>query len=139
MAHDVAALSARQGAEVTLTSVFADRQDAGQQARGRARAGRGHRDPRRPGAGGGGAATPTAAPPRCAWSRCEAKIVGGRLEIKNVAGTEEDIPADLIVSAIGQAVDFTGLEALNNGKGARGRRQELPGAGPGRACSSAAT
>ena len=49
--------------------------------------------------------------------RCEAKIVGGRLEIKNIEGTEEDIEADLIVSAIGQAVDFTGLEALNNGKG----------------------
>jgi len=27
-------------------------------------------------------------------------------------GTEVDIPADLIVSAIGQAVDFTGLETL---------------------------
>ena len=40
--------------------------------------------------------------------RCEAKIVGGRLDIKNIEGTEEDIPADLIVSAIGQAVDFTG-------------------------------
>ena len=49
--------------------------------------------------------------------RCEAKIVGGRLEIKNIEGTEEDIEADLIVSAIGQAVDFTGLESLNNGKG----------------------
>ena len=49
--------------------------------------------------------------------RCEAKIVGGRLEIKNIEGTEEDIPADLIVSAIGQAVDFTGLDEFNNGKG----------------------
>jgi Pyruvate/2-oxoacid:ferredoxin oxidoreductase delta subunit len=35
-----------------------------------------------------------------------------------IPGTEEDIEADLIVSAIGQAVDFTGLESLNNGKGA---------------------
>ena len=50
--------------------------------------------------------------------RCEAKIVGGRLDIKNIEGTEQDIPADLIVSAIGQAVDFTGLEEFNNGKGA---------------------
>jgi Pyruvate/2-oxoacid:ferredoxin oxidoreductase delta subunit len=49
---------------------------------------------------------------------CEAKLVGGKLEIKNIEGTEEDIPADLIVSAIGQAVDFTGLEEFNNGKGA---------------------
>ena len=54
-AHDVAEVSARQGAEVTLTSVFAHRQDAGQQARDRAGAGRRHRHPRRPGAGGGGA------------------------------------------------------------------------------------
>ena len=37
--------------------------------------------------------------------------------MKIIEGTEEDIEADLIVSAIGQAVDFTGLEALNNGKG----------------------
>jgi Pyruvate/2-oxoacid:ferredoxin oxidoreductase delta subunit len=49
--------------------------------------------------------------------QCEARFVSGRLEIKQVAGTEEDIEADLIVSAIGQAVDFTGLESLNNGKG----------------------
>jgi Pyruvate/2-oxoacid:ferredoxin oxidoreductase delta subunit len=33
-------------------------------------------------------------------------------------GTEQDIEADLIVSAIGQAVDFAGLEAFDNGKGA---------------------
>jgi Pyruvate/2-oxoacid:ferredoxin oxidoreductase delta subunit len=32
-------------------------------------------------------------------------------------GTEKDIPADLVVSAIGQAVDFTGLEGMDNGKG----------------------
>ena len=75
-------------------------------------------------------AAPTAAPPALRVIRCEAKIVGGRLEIKNIEGTEEDIPADLIVSAIGQAVDFTGLEEFNNGKGAHQRRQELPGAGP---------
>jgi Pyruvate/2-oxoacid:ferredoxin oxidoreductase delta subunit len=50
--------------------------------------------------------------------KSEAKITGGKLEIKNIEGSEEDIPADLIVSAIGQAVDFTGLEVLNNGRGA---------------------
>jgi Pyruvate/2-oxoacid:ferredoxin oxidoreductase delta subunit len=49
--------------------------------------------------------------------RCEAKMVGGKLDVKQIPGTEEDIEADLIVSAIGQAVDFTGLEVLNNGKG----------------------
>jgi NADPH-dependent glutamate synthase beta subunit-like oxidoreductase len=51
-AHDAASLSRRQGAEVTLTSIFADRQDAGQQARGGTRGGRRHRHPRRHGAGG---------------------------------------------------------------------------------------
>ena len=35
-----------------------------------------------------------------------------------IEGTEQDIPADLIVSAIGQAVDFTGLEEFDNGHGA---------------------
>ena len=50
--------------------------------------------------------------------QCEAKVTGGKLEIKPVEGTERDIEADLIVSAIGQAVDFTGLEQFNNGKGA---------------------
>ncbi|MDE2309480.1 MAG: 4Fe-4S dicluster domain-containing protein, partial [Betaproteobacteria bacterium] len=51
-------------------------------------------------------------------SQCEAKMAGGKLEVKIIEGTEQDIPADLIVSAIGQAVDFAGLEEFNNGKGA---------------------
>jgi Pyruvate/2-oxoacid:ferredoxin oxidoreductase delta subunit len=51
-------------------------------------------------------------------ARCEAKMVGPRLEIKTIEGSEEDIEADLIVSAIGQAVDFTGLEVFNAGRGA---------------------
>lgn len=45
----------------------------------------------------------------------EFEVVKGETIIK--AGTEQDLPADLIVSAIGQAVDFTGLEAFNNNKG----------------------
>ena len=72
-------------------------------------------------------------------AQCEAKIVGGRLEIKMHRRHRGDIPADLIVSAIGQAVDFTGLEEFNNGKGAHRRRQELPGRRASRASSSAAT
>jgi Pyruvate/2-oxoacid:ferredoxin oxidoreductase delta subunit len=51
-------------------------------------------------------------------AQCEAKFVGGQLKIDMKPGTERDIPADLIVSAIGQSVDFTGLEEFNNGKGA---------------------
>ena len=38
-------------------------------------------------------------------------------ETKILAGTEMDISGDLIVSAIGQAVDFTGLESFNNNNG----------------------
>jgi hypothetical protein len=50
------------------------------------------------------------------------------LDIKNIEGTEEDIPADLIVSAIGQAVDFTGWRVQQR-QGRHQQRQELPGAG----------
>lgn len=127
-AHDVAEISRRQGADVTLTSVFAfekmqaNRHEIEQaiaegiairgglapievllDERGRARALR--------------------------VARCEAKFVGPKLDIAIVAGTEEDIPADLIVSAIGQAVDFTGLEALNDGRGGVGAdaNYQVPG------------
>lgn len=115
-AHDVAALSARQGAEVTLTSVFTvDKMQANkheiEQALAEGIAIRGGLSPVGVVRDAAGRATALRV------AQCEAKFVGGRLEIKTVAGTEEDIAADLIVSAIGQAVDFTGLERLNNGKG----------------------
>ena len=117
VAHDVAAVSARQGAEVTLTSVFAvDKMQANkheiEQAQAEGIAIRGGTAPVGVVRGPDGRATALRV------VQCEAKFVGGRLEIKNIDGTEEDIPADLIVSAIGQAVDFTGLEDFNNGKGA---------------------
>jgi NADPH-dependent glutamate synthase beta subunit-like oxidoreductase len=115
-AHDAALLSARQGAEVTLTSVFTiDKMQANkheiEQALAEGIAIRGGLAPLAVLRDGSGRATGLRV------VRCEAKFVGGRLEIKQVAGTEEDIAADLIVSAIGQAVDFSGLESLNNGKG----------------------
>jgi len=50
-------------------------------------------------------------------ARCDAKMVGGRLEIKKIEGTEKELEADLIVSAIGQTVDLSGLEEFSNGKG----------------------
>jgi NADPH-dependent glutamate synthase beta subunit-like oxidoreductase/Pyruvate/2-oxoacid:ferredoxin oxidoreductase delta subunit len=40
----------------------------------------------------------------------------GKMELK--PGTEQELECDLIVSAIGQATDMTGLEVLDNGKGA---------------------
>jgi len=117
VAHDVASVSAKQGAEVTLTSIFAiDKMQASkhevEHALSEGIAIRGGLAPVGVVRGPDGRATALRV------IRCEAKIVGGKLEIKNIEGTEEDIPADLIVSAIGQAVDFTGLEEFNNGKGA---------------------
>ncbi len=117
VAHDVAAVSAKQGADVTLTSIFSvDKMQASrhevEHALSEGIAIRGGLAPVGVVRGPDGRATALRV------IRCEAKIVGGKLEIKNIEGTEEDIPADLIVSAIGQAVDFTGLEEFNNGKGA---------------------
>jgi NADPH-dependent glutamate synthase beta subunit-like oxidoreductase len=115
-AHDVASLSARQGAEVTLTSIFAiEKMQASkaevEHALGEGIAIRGGLAPVAVVRDASGRATALRV------MQCEAKMVGGRLDVKTIPGTEEDIAADLIVSAIGQAVDFTGLESLNNGKG----------------------
>jgi NADPH-dependent glutamate synthase beta subunit-like oxidoreductase len=115
-AHDAAMLSKRQGAEVTLTSVFAiEKMQASkhevEHALGEGIEIRGGWAPVAVVKGADGRATALRV------ARCEAKVVGGRLEMKMIEGSEEDLPADLIVSAIGQAVDFTGMEWLNNGKG----------------------
>jgi NADPH-dependent glutamate synthase beta subunit-like oxidoreductase/Pyruvate/2-oxoacid:ferredoxin oxidoreductase delta subunit len=115
-AHDAASLSARMGAEVTLTSIFAiDKMQASkhevEHALAEGIAIRGGMAPVAVIRGADGRATALRV------MRCEAKLVGGKLDVKNIPGTEEDIEADLIVSAIGQAVDFSGLEVLNNGKG----------------------
>ena len=115
-AHDAASLSARLGAEVTLTSIFAiDKMQASrhevEHALAEGIAIRGGMAPVAVIRGADGRATALRV------MRCEARLVGGKLELKTLPGTEEDIEADLIVSAIGQAVDFTGLEVLNNGKG----------------------
>jgi len=117
MAHDVAEVSVKQGAEVTLTSIFnIDKMQANKheidQALAEGIAILGSLVPVGIVRGADGRATALRV------MQCEAKIVGGKLEVKNVEGTERDIEADLIVSAIGQAVDFTGLEVFNNGKGA---------------------
>ena len=117
MAHDVAEISVKQGAEVTLTSIFdIDKMQANKHEIEQALA---------EGIEIHGSLAPIgivrSADGRATALRviqCEAKMAGGKLDIKNIEGTERDIPADLIVSAIGQAVDFTGLEEFNNGKGA---------------------
>jgi NADPH-dependent glutamate synthase beta subunit-like oxidoreductase len=117
MAHDVADISAKQGAEVTLTSVFnIDKMQANKHEIEQALAEgihiRGSLAPIGIVRDANGRATALRV------VQCEAKFVGGKLEIKNIEGTEQDIEGDLIVSAIGQAVDFTGLEQFDNGKGA---------------------
>ncbi|MGH8596035.1 MAG: FAD-dependent oxidoreductase, partial [Gammaproteobacteria bacterium] len=116
-AHDVAMISAKQGAEVTLTSIFPiDKMQANkhevEHALGEGITIRGGLAPTAVVIGSDGRAQALRV------TQCEAKIVGGKLDIKMIEGTEEDIPADLIVSAIGQAVDFSGFEEFNNGKGA---------------------
>ncbi|MBU6259411.1 MAG: NAD(P)-binding protein [Burkholderiales bacterium] len=115
-AHDAALLSRRQGAQVTLTSIFAiDKMQASkhevEHAIGEGIAIRGGLAPVAVIRDATGRATALRV------ARCEAKIVGGKLDVKVIAGTEEDIEADLVVSAIGQAVDLSGLETLDNGKG----------------------
>ncbi len=117
MAQDVAEISAKEGAEVTLTSVFpVDKMQANKHEIEQALAEgihiHGGLVPIGIVRGTDGRATALRV------MQCEAKMNAGRLEIKNIEGSEQDIAADLIVSAIGQAVDFTGLEQFNNGKGA---------------------
>jgi NADPH-dependent glutamate synthase beta subunit-like oxidoreductase len=119
MAHDVAEISVKQGAEVVLTTVFpVDKMQANKHEVEQALAEgidiQGGLAPVGIVRGPDGRAT------ALRLAQCEAKMIGPRLEIKIKEGTERDIPADLIVSAIGQAVDFTGLEEFNNGKGAVG-------------------
>ena len=117
LAHDVAEISVKQGAEVTLTSIFPiDKMQANkheiEQALAEGIAIHGSLVPVGIVRGPDGRATALRV------VECEAKMAGGKLEIVKKEGSERDIEADLIVSAIGQAVDFTGLEEFNNGKGA---------------------
>jgi NADPH-dependent glutamate synthase beta subunit-like oxidoreductase/Pyruvate/2-oxoacid:ferredoxin oxidoreductase delta subunit len=112
MAQDVADISNRQGAEVVLTSVF--------MTASKPELEHAHAEGIEIMQGWMPVAVVKGADGRATALRvkqCEAKMVGGRLDIKPIEGTEKDLPADLIVSAIGQAVDFTGLEEFNNGKG----------------------
>ncbi len=115
-AQDVAEISARKGAEVTLSSVFSiDKMQASRNEIEHAIAeGVVIRD------GWAPVEVMRAADGRATGlkiARCEAKFVGPKLEIKIDQSSAEVLAADLIVSAIGQAVDFTGLEAFDNGKG----------------------
>ena len=111
-AHDVAEISARGGADVVLVSrATMDKMNAAKQEVEHAL---------EEGIKILGGVTPVAvvvgADGRATALRvAEFEVVKGETILK--PGTEQDLPADLIVSAIGQAVDFTGLEQFNNNKG----------------------
>jgi NADPH-dependent glutamate synthase beta subunit-like oxidoreductase len=116
VAHDVAEISAKQGADVILTSVMSrDKMEAQKHEVEMALA-------------EGIDLRPATAPLEvvkgtdgraCAvkFAQCDAAMKNGRLEITIRPGTEHEVACDLVVSAIGQAVDFTGLEALDSSRG----------------------
>jgi NADPH-dependent glutamate synthase beta subunit-like oxidoreductase len=108
-AHDVATISAREGADVVLISrASIEKMNANKHEVEEALA---------EGINIRGGLTPVAVV-RGPDGRATALRVA-KLDEKNniIPGTEHDIEADLIVAAIGQGVDFTGLEEFDNGKG----------------------
>jgi NADPH-dependent glutamate synthase beta subunit-like oxidoreductase len=111
-AHDVSKIAAKQGAEVMLISRQpVDKMNAAKHEID---------DARREGVQIIGALQPVEVI-RGADGRAKALRVAeldyskGKPEIK--PGSERDLECDLVVSAIGQMGDFTGMEDLNNGKG----------------------
>jgi len=112
VAHDSAYAAARQGAEVTLTSLFpkAEMTAAEHEVHDAQREGVTIKDgvmPVKVILDDGGRAT------ALRMAKCE--IVDNRPT--PVEGTEFDIECDLIVSAIGQGGDLEGLEDFDNGRG----------------------
>lgn len=116
VAHDVAEISAKQGADVILTSVMSREKMEAQKHEVEAALAEGIE------------LRPATAPievikgpdgraQAIRFAQCDAAFKNGRLEITLRPGTEYEVRCDLIVSAIGQAVDFTGLEALDSGRG----------------------
>jgi dissimilatory sulfite reductase flavoprotein subunit len=124
LAHDVADVSRREGADVTLVSrATVDKMNANKHEVEHALAEGieilGGMTPIGVVKGPDGRAT--------ALRVAEYEMVGKEMKIKE--GTERDLPADLVVSAIGQAVDFTGLEQFDTGKGlmAADKNYRVPG------------
>ncbi len=111
-AHDVSHIAARMGVEVVLISrATIDKMAANKHEVEQARA---------EGIEIIGGVTPVAVIKgpdgrAIALRVAQFEVVGKETRI--LAGTEMDISGDLIVSAIGQAVDFTGLESFNNNNG----------------------
>ena len=127
MAHDVASISAKQGADVTLISIFGiDKMAANkheiEQALAEGISIQGSLMPV-------GVVKTNGRATALRVAKCDAKIAGGKLDMKKIEGSEFDIEADLIVSAIGQGIDFTGLEEFDTGKGTivTDKNYQIPG------------
>ena len=111
-AHDVASSAVREGATVTLTSLFPiEQMTAAEHER---------EDAIREGVSLRGGIMPVEVilndqGRAKALKMCECTIEGNRPV--PVEGTEFEVEADLIVSAIGQMGDMTGIDALDNGRG----------------------
>jgi NADPH-dependent glutamate synthase beta subunit-like oxidoreductase len=111
-AHDVASTAAREGADVTLTSLFPiENMTAAEHE---------VRDALHEGVDIKGSVMPLEAIigddgriKAVKYAECE--VVDGRPSAKE--GTEFEIECDLLVSAIGQSGDMNGLEGLDNGHG----------------------
>lgn len=123
-AHDVAQISVKEGAEVILVTRSAiDKMHANKHEIEHALAEgidiRGGLSPLAVVVGPDGRAT--------ALRVGVVEKIGNATTVK--PGTEQDIPADLIVSAIGQSVDFSGLEQFDNGKGlmSADKNYQVPG------------
>lgn len=112
-AHDVVDIARREGAEVLLMS----RQPLGKMNAAK----REVDDALHEGVQIRGSLQPVEVIKDPATGRAKAlRVIELKYEGNNVTpipGTEQDIECDLIVSAIGQAGDFRGLEDFNNGKG----------------------
>ncbi len=112
VAHDAALAAARTGAQVTLTSLFprSNMTAAEHEVEDALREGVSFRDgviPLEVLLDENGRAR--------GLKLAECEMVGNTPKV--IEGTEFEIEADLIVSAIGQSGDLTGLESLDNGKG----------------------
>jgi NADPH-dependent glutamate synthase beta subunit-like oxidoreductase/Pyruvate/2-oxoacid:ferredoxin oxidoreductase delta subunit len=111
-AHDVASIAARQGVDVVLISrATIDKMAANKHEVDQAKA---------EGIEIIGGVTPVAVVKDASGRAIALRVADFEMvgkETKIIEGTERDIDATLIVSAIGQAVDFTGLEGFNNNNG----------------------
>ena len=111
-AHDVASIAARQGVDVVLISrATIDKMAANKHEVEQAKA---------EGIEIVGGVTPVAVVKDASGRAIALRVADFEMvgkDTKIIEGTERDIDATLIVSAIGQAVDFTGLEGFNNNNG----------------------